>query len=98
MIASASSFETGITFRTSERSDSVMTSLTRSIISRLVAAAALVAGEAAVLEPDHAAAHLVHHLAIVRDHQDRRAGAVDAVQQLHDPDRRVRVEVPRRLV
>ena len=51
-----------------------------------------------VLERDHALAHLVDHLAVVGDHQDRRAGAVDAVEELHDPDGRVGVEVPGRLV
>src|SRR3954447_5213538 len=63
-----------------------------------VAAAAVVAHEAAALERDHAAAHLVDHLAVVRRHHDRRAGAVDAVEQLHDPDRGVGIEVARRLV
>ena len=50
----------------------------------------LVTHELAGLEGDHALAHLVHHLAVVRDHEDRRAGAVDPVEQLHDPDGRVR--------
>ena len=35
--------------------------------------APLVARELAVLEREHAPAHLVDHLAVVRDHQDRRA-------------------------
>src|ERR1700750_3073152 len=60
--------------------------------------AALCAREASVLELDHALAHLVDHLAVVGDHQDRRAAPVDAVEELHDPDRGVRVEVPGRLV
>src|SRR3954470_4321126 len=64
----------------------------------LVASAALVAGQAAALERDHALAHLVDHLAVVGDHQDRRTGAVDAVEELHDPDRGVGVEVAGRLV
>src|SRR5262249_28724824 len=64
----------------------------------LVPAAALVAREPTVLERDHATAHLVHHLAVVRDHEDRRAAAVDAVEQLHDPDGGVGIEVSRRLV
>jgi hypothetical protein len=34
----------------------------------------------------------------VGDHEDGRPGAVDAVEQLHDPNGRVRVEVARRLV
>ena len=38
-----------------------------------VASAPLVAGEPALLERDHAPAHLVDHLAVVGDHQDRRA-------------------------
>src|SRR4051794_1168166 len=63
-----------------------------------VPSAPLVAGEDAVLERDHAAAHLVDHLAVVRDHEDRRAGAVDLVEQLHDPDGGVGVEVPGGLV
>src|SRR4051794_7597429 len=63
-----------------------------------VAAAALVAREAAALELDDALPHLVDHLAVVGDHQDRGAAAVDAVEELHDPDRGVRVEVAGRLV
>ena len=60
--------------------------------------APLVAGQPPVVERDHAAAHLVDHLAVVRRHHDRRPGAVDPVEQLHDPDRGVGVEVPGRLV
>src|SRR5256886_15005153 len=63
-----------------------------------VPSAALVTGELALFERDHTLAHLVDHLAVVRDHQDRRAGAVDPVEELHDPDRRVGVEIARRLV
>src|SRR4029079_17974225 len=63
-----------------------------------VASAPLVPGELPALERDHALAHLVDHLAVVRDHEDRRAGAIDAVEELHDPDARVGVEVPGRLV
>src|SRR3712207_2872150 len=51
-----------------------------------VAAAALVADDDAVVERDDAPAHLVDHLAVVRRHDDRRAGAVDPVEELHDPD------------
>src|SRR5258707_214820 len=58
----------------------------------------LVAGEPSILELDHALAHLVDHLAVVRHHQDRRAAHVDAVEELHDPDRGVGVEVAGRLV
>src|SRR5690349_15746678 len=57
-----------------------------------VASAALVAGQPALLERDHALPHLVDHLAVVGDHQDRRPGAVDAVEELHDPDGGVRIE------
>src|ERR687897_931572 len=63
-----------------------------------VAPAALVACDAAVLERDHAPAHLVDHFAVVRRHQDRRARAVDPVEELHDPDGRVGIEVPGGLV
>src|SRR5262249_20668759 len=63
-----------------------------------VAAPPLVAREPAGVEGDHALAHLVDHLAVVGDHQDRRPGAVDPVEELHDPDRGVGIEVPRRLV
>src|SRR6476619_5467546 len=63
-----------------------------------VTPAPLVAGELPALERDHALAHLVDHLAIVSDHENRRAGAVDAVEELHDPDARVGVKVPGRLV
>ena len=50
------------------------------------------------LELDHAAAHAVDHLAVVRGDDHGRAGAVHAVQQLHDPDRGLGVEVAGRLV
>src|SRR5262245_56246846 len=63
-----------------------------------VSSAPLITHELARLERDHALAHLVHHLTIVRDHEDRRTRAVDAVEELHDPDGRVGVEVPGRLV
>ena len=74
-----------------ERSASEKTSRMR-VIPR-VPAAALVPHEPSGLERDHAPAHLVHHLPVVRDHQDRRPGARDAVEQLHDPDGRVGIEV-----
>ena len=64
----------------------------------VVAAGVLVADQAALLERDHAAAHLVDHLAVVGDDEHRGAGAVDPVEQLHDPDRGHRVEVAGRLV
>src|SRR5260370_18220630 len=67
-------------------------------LSACARAAALVSCEPAVFERDHALAHLVDHLAVVRDHEDRRARTVDAIEQLHDADRRVWIEVARRLV
>ena len=63
-----------------------------------VAAADLVADDAALVELDHAAAHVVDHLAVMGDDDDGRAGLVDPVEQLHDPDRGDRVEVARGLV
>ena len=57
----------------SDRHASANRSLERPVIPR-VAAAALVARQAAVLELDDALPHLVDHLAVVGDHQDRRAG------------------------
>src|SRR5258705_4795138 len=57
-----------------------------SSLCSFVPAAALVAREATTFELDHALAHLVDHLAVVRHHQDRRAAAVDAIEELHDPD------------
>src|SRR2546427_809778 len=56
------------------------------------------ARESAVLQRDHPATHLVDHLAVVSHHQYRGAGAVDAIEELHDPDRGVGVQVPGRLV
>src|SRR5689334_7432790 len=83
----------------SERSDSPNTVRTRGISAlRLVTAAALITCQPPVFEPDDAAAHLVDHLAVVGHHQDRRSRAVDPIEKLHDPDRRIGVEVPGRLV
>ena len=65
---------------------------------RRVGAGLLVADDAAVGELDHAAAHLVDHRHVVGGDHDRRAGAVDAVEQLHDPDRGLGIEVAGRLV
>src|SRR4051812_4256333 len=63
----------------------------------LVHAGDLVADDAPLVELDHAAAHLVDHLAVVGGDDDGRAGAVDPVDQLHDPDRGLGVEVAGRL-
>ena len=63
-----------------------------------VAAGALVAHDAALGDLDHAPAHAVDHRLVVRRDDDRRAGAVDPVEQLHDPDRRLGIEVAGRLV
>src|SRR4051794_9854594 len=65
---------------------------------RAVEAGLLVADDAALAELDHAPAHLVHHLLVVGGHDDGRAGAVDPVDQLHDPDRGLGVEVAGGLV
>ena len=49
-------------------------------------------------ELDHAAAHAVDHGRVVRGDDHRRARAVDPVEQLHDPDRGLGIEVAGRLV
>src|SRR6266404_914979 len=93
-------------FAPSERHASLTSSLKRplsvssapSSLRSFVPATTFVAGEPPVLELDDALAHLVHHLAVVRHHQNRRAAAVDAVEKLHDPDGGVGVEVAGRLV
>src|SRR3954453_9637136 len=59
----------------------------------LVHAGDLIADEAALVQLDDAAAHLVHHLAVVCGDDYGGAGAVDPVDQLHDPDRGFRIEV-----
>src|SRR4051794_19447714 len=58
-----------------------------------VQAGRLVAHDAALRELDDAPAHAVDHRVVVGGHEHGRAGAVDAVEQLHDPDRGVGVEV-----
>ena len=47
---------------------------------------------------DHAFAHGVDDLFVVRGHHDGGAGTVDGVQHLHDAQRRSRVEIAGRLV
>ena len=63
-----------------------------------VEAGALVAHDAALAQLDHAPAHLVDHHVVVGGDDHGRARAVDAVDQLHDPDRGLGIEVARRLV
>ena len=46
----------------------------------------------------HAPAHRVDDALVVGGHHDRGSGAVDAIEQAHDADRRRRVEVSGRLV
>ena len=58
-------------------------------------ARALVADDAALAQLDHAAPHPVHHVAVVGGDDHRRAGAVHPVEQLHDADRGLGVEVAR---
>src|SRR5215213_3440377 len=58
----------------------------------------LVANDTPVLQGDDPLAHRVNHLPVVGRDNDGGAYAVDPVQQLHDADARVRVEVARRLV
>src|SRR3954454_20993731 len=53
-----------------------------------VEARRLVADDLALRELDHAPAHPVDHRVVVRGDEHRRAGLVDPVEQLHDPDRR----------
>src|SRR3954471_21287678 len=63
-----------------------------------VNAARLVTDDVSALDLDHTTTHLVDDVGVVRDHHDGGAGAVDPVQQPHDLDGRVRVEVSGRLV
>ena len=58
----------------------------------------LVADHVPVLELDHAPAHHVDDARVVRGHHDGRAGAVDPVEQRHDPLAGGGVDVPGRLV
>src|SRR6476619_464063 len=58
-----------------------------------VDALALVAHDPPGVQLDDALAHLVHDPRVVRGHEHRGAGAVDPIQDLHDPDRGGRVQV-----
>ena len=51
-----------------------------------------------LLQLDDALAHLIDDGRIVGGHNDRRPGAIDAIQQLHDALGRGRVEVARGLI
>src|SRR3954451_12209128 len=64
----------------------------------VVLAAALVAHDPALAQLDHTAPHLVDHVGVVGRDDHRRAGAVHAVEQLHDALGGVGVEVAGRLV
>src|ERR671920_2514013 len=63
-----------------------------------VAAGPLVAHDPAVRDLDHAPPHAIHHRLVVRRDEHRGAGPVDPVQQLHDPDGGLGIEVAGRLV
>ena len=49
-------------------------------------------------ECDDPALHGIDDGEVVRGHDDGGAGAIDPVEELHDPDRRLGIEVSRRLV
>src|SRR4051812_16875749 len=63
-----------------------------------VDAAVLVPHDLALGQLDDPTAHRVDDRGVVRRHDDRRACAVDPVEQLHDADTGVGVEVSGRLV
>src|SRR3978361_187599 len=63
-----------------------------------VDAARLVPDQGAAIELDDPAAHHVDDPRVVGRHDDGRAGAVDAVEEAHDPGRGGRVQVSGRLV
>src|SRR5439155_23990416 len=63
-----------------------------------VDAARLVTHDPAALDLDDPATHLVDDVGVVGDHHHRRTGPVDPVEQPHDLDAGVRVEVAGRLV
>ena len=58
----------------------------------------LVTHDLAVVQFDHALAHRVDDLFVMRGHDDGGAGAVDGVQHFHDAQRSGRVEVAGGLV
>src|SRR3954452_6670049 len=63
-----------------------------------VDAAVLVANDVPTVEFHDPATHRVNDVVVVRGHDDRRARAVDPLQQTHDALAGVRIEVARRLV
>src|SRR5262245_59003813 len=63
-----------------------------------VDAARLVPHDTTTFDLDDPSPHLVHDVGVVSDHDDRRAGPVDPVEQPHDLDRGIGVEVSGRLV
>src|SRR5919197_317259 len=67
-------------------------------LAKVVHPPLLVADDLAVLQLDDALAHGVDDALVVRGHQHGRAGAVDALQQLHDVLGGAGVEVPGGLV
>src|SRR5262245_60344831 len=68
------------------------------VAASAVHAPRLIADNLAGLDLDHAPAHLVHDVGVVGDHDDGCPGPVDPVQQPHDLDGRIGVEVTGRLV
>src|SRR6266545_5393169 len=89
-----------VTFRQRPTSTSDRTYLKRIGCRFLSAvdAAGLVPHDLAALDLDDPAAHLVDDVGVVRDHHHGRPGAVDPVQQPHDLDGGVRVQVSGGLV
>src|ERR1700737_2247946 len=63
-----------------------------------VDAAGLIAHQRSVVELDDTPAHRVDEGRVVRGHDNRGTGAVDAVEQTHDADGGRRVEVPGGLI
>src|SRR6266571_4772282 len=69
-----------------------------SSVGLAVHSARLVTHHLAVLEFDNTLTHRVHDRGVVRRHDDSRDGPVDAVENLHDPDRGARINVASRLI